>query len=113
MQHYNLEQVNAMADGDDEFIREMVKTFLEELPGDIKVFEEAIANENAKMAFQVAHKFKPNLQLFGLNLSGQIKSLEQWSKGELELEDIQYFAKEIALTVENACQEMGQDFKLD
>lgn len=113
MQHYNLELIKAMADGDEAFIQEMVETFLEELPEDIQMFNQAVENQNARMAFEISHKFKPNLKMFGIDLSKQIKNVEEWSNGEFKYEDIKYYAKEIILTVEEACKEMKAEFKLD
>jgi len=53
MKKYNLEQIEEMAGGDQEFILEMVKTFIEELPEDIQAMNEAVENGNAQFAHQL------------------------------------------------------------
>ena len=83
MKSYNLDELKIMADGDEEFLQEMLKTFIEELPEDIKAMNDAIENGNATLTYQIAHKMKPNLQIFGLDLSDNVKMLEQWSKSNL------------------------------
>ncbi|TXK74259.1 Hpt domain-containing protein [Mesonia sp. HuA40] len=80
MKLYNLDDVREMAAGDSDFIKEIVHAFLEEVPIDITQLYEAVQNENKPMVYAIAHKVKPNLQLFGLGLSHEIKQLEGWGK---------------------------------
>ena len=103
MKSYNLDELKIMADGDEEFLQEMLKTFIEELPEDIKAMNDAIENGNATLTYQIAHKMKPNLQIFGL---------EQWSKSNLKQAEILPYAKEITETVNVVCQEIKQDYNL-
>ena len=65
---YSIENLTEIADGNKYFMRIVVKTFLEEIPPDHKKMEEAIENDNTGLAYQFAHKIKPNLEMFGLNL---------------------------------------------
>ena len=112
MKSYNLDELKIMADGDEEFLQEMLKTFIEELPEDIKAMNDAIENSNATLTYQIAHKMKPNLQIFGLDLSDNVKMLEQWSKSNLKQAEILRYAKEITETVNVVCQEIKQDYNL-
>ena len=44
MSSYNLEGVEEMAGGDNEFMKVVVQTFLEEIPSDVEAMNEAISN---------------------------------------------------------------------
>ena len=79
--YYNLSEVIELAGGDDDFVKVIIETFLEEIPPDVRSMSEAIDNSNPTLAYQFAHKMKPNLQLFGLELMDQILAIEAWAKG--------------------------------
>ncbi|PZW39138.1 HPt (histidine-containing phosphotransfer) domain-containing protein [Mesonia algae] len=112
MKIYDLQQVKEMAGGDDDFVVEIVKAFLEELPPDINLMREAVENNNPELAYSVAHKMKPNLQIFGLELLENIKRLESWSKDRVTrkdiLEDVSLIEKKVLL----ACESLKEDFQV-
>jgi len=112
MNSYNLNEVKEMADGDDEFMLVVVQTFLEEIPPDVASMREAISNDNPSLAYQYAHKMKPNLQLFGLNLMDQIKIIETWSKQGKRKDEVPQAAETIAKKVNVAVVELKRDFEL-
>lgn len=112
MATYNLLMIDNLTGSDTEFTRVMVRAFLEEIPGDILAMNEAIDNENAALAFQVAHKMKPNLQMFGLNLLSEIERIEAWHKNHLNKEDITAPANEITERVFQTIKELRKDFDL-
>ena len=74
---YDLEKVKDIAGGDDSFVAVIVETFLQEIPPDMDAMQMAIANDNHKMAYQFAHKMKPNLDMFGIDLLKQIAAMEK------------------------------------
>jgi len=112
MKAYDISELEMMADGDQEFLLDMLKTFVEELPEDITAMNAAIENENATLTYQIAHKMKPNLQIFGLQLAENIKVLEQWSKSSLEHKEILPYAQEITDKVNLVCTEIKNDYNL-
>jgi HPt (histidine-containing phosphotransfer) domain-containing protein len=87
--HYNLDKVYEIAEGDDGFVTAIIKTFLEEIPSDLAYLQSAIANNNHSMAYQFAHKMKPNLEMFGVHLLGHIKQIEQWSDTNMPAKAVQ------------------------
>jgi len=112
MKIYNLQQVQEMAGGDEEFVKEIVKAFLEELPPDVAQMREAVENNNPELAYGFVHKMKPNLQMFGLELSENVKNLESWSKEtrtrEEILEDVALIEKRVFL----ACKALKKDYNI-
>lgn len=112
MSNYNLESVEEMAGGDQDFIKVVVQTFLEEIPPDLQGMNQAILEGNAAQAYQYAHKMKPNLQMFGLELMPQIRIIENWSKsGENEAE-VREAGNIITEKYKKAEKELKEDFDL-
>jgi len=76
---YNLDKINELADGDDEFILSVVAVFLDEVPEDLALLETAINQKNYPSIYQLAHKIKPNVDLLGM---------EQTRAAALEIENL-------------------------
>ena len=102
-----------MAAGDEDFVKVVVQTFIEEIPPDLKAMNEAIAAGNADMAYQYAHKMKPNFKMFGLELTPQIKTIEKWAKDESSLKEVEIAAVEITKMVTQAEEELKRDYNLE
>lgn len=113
MSSYNLESVEEMAGGDQDFLKVVVQTFIEEIPPDLHAMNEAVAAGNAGLAYQYAHKMKPNLQMFGLDLMPQIKIIEAWAKKGHSKEEVETAAEIITSKVLTAEQELIKDFELE
>ncbi|MCF4101011.1 Hpt domain-containing protein [Gillisia sp. M10.2A] len=112
MSNYNLTEVIEMAGGDDDFVKVIIETFLEEIPPDVKSMAEAIDNSNPTLAYQFAHKMKPNLQLFGLELMEQILTIEAWAKGTGAEGKAREAKEKISTKVTLAEKELKEDFGL-
>ena len=107
---YSLESVNELSGGDEDFINVLVQTFLEEIPPDIDSMVQAVNQDNPQMAYQYAHKMKPNLQLFDIDLQKQIKQVESWSKNNKKKEEVLPVVEKIVETVNKAIRELKADF---
>ncbi len=110
--YYDLKAVNEMAGGDEDFVKVIVETFLEEIPPDVSSMSEAINNNNSVLAYQYAHKMKPNLALFGLDLMEQILIIEAWSKGKTNQENAEGAGRKISDKVSLSEQELKKDYDL-
>lgn len=108
--HYNLEKVREISGGDESFVSIIVETFLSEIPPDLESMQNAIANNNHKMAYQFAHKMKPNLDMFGIDLLKQIKAMEKWSNTDKPTSAIQSQLDDITNTLTIVLQELKEDF---
>ena len=107
---YNLESANELAGGDQEFIAILVQTFLEEIPPDLQGMADAVENNNPQTAYQFAHKMKPNLQLFGIDLLKEIKQVEAWSKSGKSRDEVQVILDRIVKAVNEAIVDLKKDF---
>ena len=57
-----------LSQGNVEFEEEMLNIFVEELPGELKIIEEAIGSGNFEEIKQTVHRLKSSLHFVGLNL---------------------------------------------
>ena len=108
---YSLESVNELSGGDDEFIIVLVQTFLEEIPPDLENMAKAVIEDNPQQAYQYAHKMKPNLQLFGIDLLKEIKQVEAWSKSGKDKSQIMEVLDHITNLVNTAIKDLKADFQ--
>ena len=108
--NYNLEKVKEIAGGDDSFVSVIVETFLQEIPPDMQAMQTAIENDNHKMAYQFAHKMKPNIDMFGIDLLKQIAAMEKWSDSNKPTSAIQEQLDQIVSTLTVVIKELKEDF---
>jgi len=109
---YSPESLSEIAGGDQEFMKIVAKTFLEEIPPDLTAMEEAIQNNNRELAYQFAHKMKPNLEMFGLNLQKDITTIESWTKTLKNKSTIENNLSKVISTVGIVVVELKEDFDL-
>lgn len=112
MKNYSIESVEEMAGGDQDFVKVVVQTFLEEIPPDLAAMNEAVEGGNAGQAYQYAHKMKPNLEMFGLGLMPQIRIIEEWSKSGKPHEEVVEASRKITEKYHLAEADLKRDFQL-
>jgi|TARA_B100000767_G_C19706861_1_gene510929 HPt (histidine-containing phosphotransfer) domain-containing protein len=109
--HYSIKSLNEIAGDDLEFMTIVAKTFLEEIPPDLKSMVEAFENDNKQLAYQFAHKMKPNLEMFGISLKKEITAIESWSKSSKNKEALAGHLETISSTLEEVFKELKEDFR--
>ncbi|MDN3725372.1 Hpt domain-containing protein [Aequorivita sp. SDUM287046] len=109
---YAKENLAEIADGDQEFLKILAQTFLEEIPPDLLSMKEAIDNENRELAYQFAHKMKPNIEMFGIDALKDITSIEAWSKTSKNKAAVLPHLENVLTTLNHVFTELREDFKL-
>ncbi len=110
--YYAKENLYEIADGDQDFLGILAQTFLDEIPPDLNSMEEAIQNENRELAYQFAHKMKPNIEMFGIDALKDITSIEAWSKTSKNKASVLPHLENVLATLHNVFDELRQDFQL-
>lgn len=110
--HYSIEQLREIAGGDPEFMAVVAKTFLDEIPPDLKAMEEAIAHDNKELAYQFAHKMKPNLEMFGIDVLKDITTIEAWTKTSKNKAAVDSNVNNVVNAVTAVFRELKADFDL-
>ena len=110
--YYAKENLSEIADGDEDFLEILAQTFLEEIPPDLRSMEEAIVNDNRELAYQFAHKMKPNIEMFGIDALKDITNIENWSKTTKNKTTILPNLENILNTLNHVFNELKADFQL-
>jgi len=110
--YYIRENLEEIADGDVEFLSILARTFLEEIPSDLNSMEEAIQNENRELAYQFAHKMKPNIEMFGIDSLKDITSIETWSRTNKGKSSVIPHLDNVLVTLNHVFNELRRDFQL-
>ena len=110
---YNLDKINEMAEGDEEFINSVVSVFLEEVPEDLDQLEKSIAQKNYESVYQLAHKIKPNVDLLGMEQARatalEIETLGKSSANSAKIEEL--FPR-LKKDIQQVVSELKNDFNL-
>lgn len=110
--HYSKDSLREISGGDEDFMIVVAQTFLDEIPPDLESLEEAISNDNKELAYQFAHKMKPNLEMFGVDLAKHITSIESWTKSSKNVESVLQQIGEVSQTLHHVFDELKSDFNL-
>lgn len=87
---YNLRQLEELAGGNTEFVDSMVETFLEYTPGQLEEMLEAYKNQQLDVLGAIAHKIKPNIDLFEIKeIKEEIRIVEERGKDNMNTSDLQ------------------------
>lgn len=110
--NYSIDSLREVAGGDEEFMAVVAQTFLDEIPPDLASLEEAIINDNKELAYQFAHKMKPNIEMFGIDLGKQITGIESWTKTSKSNDAVLLLIEVVTSTLGHVFRELKEDFDL-
>ncbi len=111
-QHYKLFRVRELADNDEDFIKTLAETFVEEVSVDAERLKKAVAEVNYQEAYQAAHKMKPTIDLFELGVLDILIEVQDWGKFTKTDLDIKPQLNVVITAVDNALAEIKTDFNL-
>ena len=110
---YNLDKINEMAGGDEDFINSVISVFLEEVPQDLEGLENALEQQNYEQVYQLAHKIKPNVDLLGMEQTRAIAlQIETLGKNEANMSEIRDIFPTLKKDVHQVISELKKDFDL-
>ncbi|MBT8394886.1 MAG: Hpt domain-containing protein [Flavobacteriaceae bacterium] len=111
-EHYKLHRVRELADNDEDFIQALIQTFLEEVPEDAAILEQAAKDKNYLQTYQSAHKMKPTIDLFELGVLEDLIEVQDWGKYEQRSKDITEKLDIVMTAIRNTVDEIKEDFNL-
>ena len=111
-EYYKLERVRALAENDEDFIMALAAAFIEEVPEDAERLSKSVPAQNFRETYQAAHKMKPTIELFGLEVYDALIVVQDWGKYEQTDKNIDTELQRVLTAVANATQEIKSDFGL-
>jgi hypothetical protein len=111
--NYKLYRIREMADGDEDFVKELVAAFLQEIPEDIVLLREAVSGLNYAQIKHYAHKMKPTIDLFETGLLEDIIELEKMGESAQNDDEIRDIFTKVSTQLEIVIAEMKHDFNFE
>ena len=112
MRVYSIDNLKEVMGDDSDFIAVVAQTFLDEIPPDLEGLKAAVTEGDRKRAYGFAHKMKPNIEIFGVDLMKNIRSIETWSRSSKEVEAVQPLVDEVDEVLQAVFIALRQDFNL-
>ncbi len=79
--YVNFSYLEELAEGEEEFLREVVRTFLEVTPDNLDALKAAVAAGDREQTAFYAHKLKGSFNFIGCSqLSATFSTIETWAK---------------------------------
>ena len=110
---YNLDKINEMAEGDQDFVISVISVFLEEVPVDLEGLEKAIGERDHENVYKLAHKIKPNVDLLGMEQTrATALEIETLGKNTASMDEIEQKFPLLKKDVLQVVSELQKDFDL-
>tara|TARA_B100000508_G_C11362368_1_gene229543 strand:+ start:228 stop:569 length:342 start_codon:yes stop_codon:yes gene_type:complete len=109
---YSIDSLKEIAGDDQDFMAVVAQTFLDEIPPDLEAMVDAVDNENRELAYQFAHKMKPNIEMFGIDLQKEITQIESWTRTAKSKASILPLVENVKSTLETVFEELKKDFNI-
>ncbi|TMU50589.1 MULTISPECIES: Hpt domain-containing protein [Flagellimonas] len=110
---YNLDKINEMAEGDQDFVISVISVFLEEVPVDLEGLETAIGARDYENVYKLAHKIKPNVDLLGMEQTrATALEIETLGKNTANMDEIEQKFPLLKKDVLQVVSELQKDFDL-
>ena len=103
----DLTYLRNFCDNDEEFIQEMIQTFLEKIPDELDILETALAKQDWTLAYQAVHSLKSSLYFIGLHsMSPMLAQMEEDLSRQKRLATVQIKAVEVMGVARKALEEL-------
>ena len=110
---YNLDKINEMAEGDEDFVNSVISVFLEEVPQDLQDLENALAQNDYEKVYQLAHKIKPNVDLLGMEQTrAAALEIETLGKNSANISEIEKVFPILKKDIDQVVSELKKDFHI-
>jgi len=108
---YSLEKLYEIDNTNDEFIREIISVFLNNIPANAKDLVKAVNEKNWDNVYFIAHKMKANIDLLNIkSIREEIRIVERNAKAKIHLNQIKNKVKFIYTIIQQCAKEMQRDF---
>ena len=106
---YDFTYLRSLSENNEEFIREMIQTFIQTIPPVLSDMNTSILDENWERLSKLAHQIKPSLALMGMNeLRTQVLFIEENGKAKTNLNELQKVTREFIIKCEDLIQELSK-----
>jgi hypothetical protein len=110
---YDLSLVHGIAGGDEEFVKRMLRLFLDTLPGSLQDLQKETASQNWEAVGKLAHKLKSTIDSMGIgSLKEVIRVIEQNGKKAVETDQLPGQVNQVETILRSCAVQIKKDFAL-
>jgi PAS domain S-box-containing protein len=110
---YSLAMVEAISGGDTEFVKRMVKLFLDTMPESLSEMDAALKDGRWEALGKLAHKLKSTIDSMGITeLKQVVRTIESNGKTGADLELMPEHMTRLRMVMEACMQELQKDFSI-
>lgn len=110
---YDLKQLEELSDGSSEFVIEIVKVFLSDVPKQLNNLRLSFNKNDFDELTRIAHKLKPSIDLLGItSLTEDIRIIEGYSKNGTHINELSNLIVNVQTTLNKTTEELKADFSL-
>ncbi len=109
---YDLSQLETMSNGDLGFVKNIATVFISDAKEQLKLLKEALAKEDYEQLYQVAHKIKPSLILFGIGtVTKEIQEAEKLAQQKVNINILNELLSHVIREVKEVVEQLEFEFK--
>ena len=110
---YDLDYLNEISNNDDDFLLDMIKTFVEITPVTLQEMRVLLDNKLYFELGEIAHKFAPSLSFIGVQkLINDIDKIENYATNEKNIQELPDLFETLEKNCINIISSLKKDFKL-
>ncbi|MEJ7740928.1 MAG: response regulator [Chitinophagaceae bacterium] len=107
---YDLSTIIAVSGGDEEFVKKMVKLFIETVPANLQELNAYLNTRNWDMVSKMAHKLKSTLDSMGIDsLRQDVRTVEASAKRNENLENLPALIYKINVVIKNCIAQLENE----
>lgn len=111
--HYSLEYLHSISGGDENFVIEMIQTFISEVPEELNKIKIFVQQKNWVKAGQTAHKFASNLLFLEIkDLKNMAIQIEENGINNVNTDAIPELSEKLEYGCYQIIDELKRDFNL-
>lgn len=108
--HYNLDYLQSISGGDEDFVKDMLMTFITNVPEELAKLKNLLAEKNWQKVGENAHKFASSLLLLKLeHLKDIATQIEEYGLENKNIDQIPI----LLTSLESGCFELIEELKRD
>lgn len=108
----DLDYLDQLSEGDDDFTISMLSYFLENTPGVLNDMKQFYQDKDWKSLRNAAHKFKPQLTFMGIkSVFNEVETIEQNSANEVNTDEIPELLKKVEAVCIDAMEEIKTELE--
>ena len=109
---YNLDYLVEISGGDEAFIEDMLKDFIENAPLSMAELEDCVLAQNWSAAYEVAHRYIPTFEFVGAEaIRKELRNLETHVKLLVNLDTLPAIISNTKQELDKLIEEIKTDYK--